>query len=107
MYNPFQKKSVKSQSLRSEKRLAKRLGGFRTPASGAIIKGDIRTAAYLIEQKDTSKSSFHLTTQILMKLCKEAYSAGKKPMLIVQFEGLKAIPNQWSIAPLEIVKPRP
>lgn len=65
-----------------------------TPASGAVAhpkhKGDMQSTGapgqgFMLEQKDTDKKSFSITSAIWGKLLKEAFAARKKPVLRISF----------------------
>lgn len=76
------------QSQRQERRVAKALGGSRTPASGAFWhrKGDVRSSRFLAEHKWTSKASFSVTSAIWRKIRREAVMEGRVPLLMVRME---------------------
>ena len=71
------------QSRKHEDRLAKRLGGSRTAASGAFWnrKGDVRADGLLIEHKWTGAKSFSIKSEVLEKIVKEAIMDGRTPVL--------------------------
>jgi hypothetical protein len=71
------------QSRKHEDRLAKKLGGKRTAASGAFWnrKGDVRTTDWLVEHKWTGKASFSIKAAILEKIVNEAILDSRMPVL--------------------------
>jgi hypothetical protein len=71
------------QSKKHEARLAKKLNGQRTAASGAFWnrKGDVRTKELLIEHKWTGKKSFSLKSEVLEKIVNEAILDSRTPVL--------------------------
>jgi hypothetical protein len=71
------------QSRKHEDRLAKKLGGKRTAASGAFWnrKGDVRTTDWLVEHKWTGKASFSIKASILEKIINEAILDSRMPVL--------------------------
>lgn len=79
----------KRRSLLQEKSLAKKLHGRRQPCSGALetMKGDIKTARFLVEAKTTEKRQYTLKLDTLLKLQKEAFGCRKDPVLALQIGG--------------------
>lgn len=71
------------QSKKHEARLAKKLDGKRTAASGAFWnrKGDVRTDELLIEHKWTGKASFTVKATVLEKIVNEAILDSRMPVL--------------------------
>lgn len=76
-------------SVQQERRIAKAVGGHRVAASGALpgAKGDVKTAEWLIEAKQTIRSRYSLTLAVWRKIEREALEKGKKPALIVEMAG--------------------
>ncbi len=72
-----------------EKRLAKKLGGRRQPGSGCVpgLKGDVKSADFLVECKKTDHASHILTLKVLRKIDQEAALEGKEPLLEVCLQG--------------------
>lgn len=77
------------QSRKHEDRLAKKIGGSRTAASGAFWsrKGDVRSSDLLIEHKFTGKKSFSVKAEVLKKITREAILDGRMPVLGVHLDG--------------------
>lgn len=77
------KSEGQKQSLKHEKRLAKKIGGTRNAASGAIWsrKGDVRSSDLLIEHKWTGKASFTVKAAVLEKIVTEAIIDSRMPVL--------------------------
>jgi hypothetical protein len=77
------KSEGQKQSRKHEDRLAKKLGGKRTAASGAFWnrKGDVRTTDWLVEHKWTGKASFSIKAAILEKIVNEAILDSRMPVL--------------------------
>jgi hypothetical protein len=77
------KSEGQKQSRKHEDRLAKKLGGKRTAASGAFWnrKGDVRTTDWLVEHKWTGKASFSIKASILEKIVNEAILDSRMPVL--------------------------
>ena len=77
------------QSRKHEDRLAKKIGGSRTAASGAFWsrKGDVRSADLLIEHKFTGKKQTTLKSDVLRKITREAILDGRMPVLGVHLDG--------------------
>lgn len=93
----------KRKSMRSERKLAQRVGGWRTPASGALaIKGDVQTDALLIELKETDKAEFRLRLADLVKVSREAYGSGKEPAFVIQWNRVaQGVCARWILQPLD------
>ena len=81
------KNSTRYFSTKQEKRVAKDLGGKRTPNSGATPwqKGDILLQNWLLECKTamTEKQTFSVPKKWLKALPEEAFSAGKDHWALV------------------------
>ncbi|MFI5102878.1 MAG: hypothetical protein ACHP9V_05855 [Terriglobales bacterium] len=93
----------------SEKRLAKKLGGRQTPASGAMIgaKGDISFEKLLMEAKSTTNDSMSLKFEWLAKIAAEARNMGKTPALAVSFvtpTGHDWPDGDWVMVPMDVFK---
>jgi len=97
-------KSQKAKSNQSEKELAKKLGGKRQPASGAITghKGDVKTSELLIDLKETDSKSIIVKLGDLHKIMNEANGEGKDPALVLRFNKAKVIDKEWIVLPLEV-----
>ena len=83
------KSEGQKQSRKHENRLAKKIGGARTAASGAFWsrKGDVRSADLLIEHKFTGKKQTTLKSDVLRKITREAILDGRMPVLGVHLDG--------------------
>ena len=70
-----------------ERKLAARLGGKVTKASGALDeKGDVRiTGVVRIEAKCTKHASFSITRDMLRKIEEAAFAHGEVPVIAVDF----------------------
>ena len=79
----------KKQSLKHEKRLAKKIGGQTTAASGAFWsrKGDVRSEDLLIEHKYTGKKQTTIKSDVLKKIMREAILDGRMPVLGIHLDG--------------------
>ena len=77
------KSEGQKQSQKHEKRLAKKVGGTTTAASGAFWsrKGDVRSPDLLIEHKWTGKKSFSVKAEVLEKIVTEAIIDSRMPVL--------------------------
>lgn len=77
------------QSLKHEKRLAKKINGKRNAASGAFWsrKGDVRNDELLIEHKWTGKKSVTIKSDVLKKITTEAILDSRKPVLGLHLDG--------------------
>jgi hypothetical protein len=83
------KSEGQKQSLKHEKRLAKKIGGTRNAASGAFWsrKGDVRSDSLLIEHKWTGKKSVTIKSEVLQKITKEAILDSRMPVLGLHLDG--------------------
>lgn len=83
------KSEGQKQSQKHEKRLAKRIGGKRTAASGAYWsrKGDVRSEDLLIEHKYTGKKQTTIKSEVLKKIMREAILDGRTPVLGIHLDG--------------------
>lgn len=77
------KSKGQKESQKHEARLAKKLGGQRSAASGAFWsrKGDVRSTDVLLEHKWTGKASFTVKAAVLEKIVKEAILDSRMPVL--------------------------
>ncbi len=77
------KSEGQKQSLKHEKRLAKKVGGGRNAGSGAFWqrKGDVRSKDLLIVHKWTGKQSFTMKADVLEKIITEAILDSRTPVL--------------------------
>lgn len=77
------------ESQKHEKRLAKRIGGTRNAASGALWarKGDVRSDDLLIEHKWTGKKQFTVKSDVLKKTVREAILEGRMPAIGIHLDG--------------------
>jgi hypothetical protein len=75
------------RSKLQEAKAASDYGGKTRPGSGNQwhSKGDVITPDYLIECKTTTKSSYSLKCQDLLKIWKEAISESKIPVFEIEF----------------------
>jgi len=90
---------------RHERDVAKKTGGFRTPASGAFqgFKSDIIADKYRarIEAKATAKKSLSIKQEWLEKIDQEA-GINQTPVLTVRFDNMpRPVPKDWAMIPLE------
>lgn len=74
-------------SASQEDRVARELGGYITPNSGAgSTKGDVRLRDIArVECKSTEKDKFLLSFKIIEKIRKEALASGEVPLLQLDF----------------------
>jgi hypothetical protein len=77
------------QSRKHEDRLAKKVSGSRTAASGAFWsrKGDVRSDDLLIEHKWTGKKQCTIKSEVLKKITGEAIMDGRMPVLGIHLDG--------------------
>lgn len=83
------KSEGQKQSRKHENRLAKKIGGKRTAASGAYWsrKGDVRSDDLLIEHKYTGKKQTTIKSDVLKKILREAILDGRTPVLGIHLDG--------------------
>jgi hypothetical protein len=83
------KSEGQKQSLKHEKRLAKKVDGQRSAASGAFWsrKGDVRSDELLIEHKWTGKKSVTIKSEVLKKITTEAILDSRMPVLGLHLDG--------------------
>lgn len=83
----------KQKSKRQEKRVAKKVDGRTTVASGAVPfdKGDVSSESFLIECKTTDKKSYSLKNEIFEKIAREAVNVGKIPLMAIEINGAEYI----------------
>ena len=76
------KSEGQKQSQKHEKRLANKVGGSKTAASGAFWsrKGDVRSHDLLIEHKWTGKKSFSIKALEVEKIVTEAIIDSRMPV---------------------------
>ena len=76
------KSEGQKQSQKHEQRLAKKVGGSKTAASGAFWsrKGDVRSHDLLIEHKWTGKKSFSIKAAEVEKIVTEAIIDSRMPV---------------------------
>ena len=76
------KSEGQKQSQKHEARLAKKVGGSKTAASGAFWsrKGDVRSPDLLIEHKWTGKKSFSIKAVEVEKIVTEAIIDSRMPV---------------------------
>lgn len=83
---PARDRKIGGTGILSEQRVAKRLQGRLTPASGALgAKGDMTAEDYRLECKSTVNESMSVKLSWLEKITREAHATGKKPALTVTF----------------------
>jgi hypothetical protein len=96
-----------ARSRLQEKELAKRVGGQRTVASGALdVKGDVRLKRVLrIEAKTTSKESFRVTTEMLGKIETAALASNELPAFVVEFTDARGkVRGSVAVVPLYVLE---
>ena len=83
------KSEGQKESLKHEKRLAKKISGSRSAASGAFWsrKGDVRNDELLIEHKWTGKKSVTIKSDVLKKITTEAILDSRIPVLGLHLDG--------------------
>ena len=87
MMTPEERSEQKKRANKLETWLAKELGGRRVKQSGALDcwKGDVELEEYLLDSKNTVKSSIPLKAVDLAKIHREAREANRTGHLILTF----------------------
>jgi hypothetical protein len=94
-------------SPKQEKRIAKQVGGYRTPGSGSKKqKGDVRIKGLLrVECKATSRKSFSVTREMLIKIEDAVGATGELPILQVEFLDAKGkIDGSFAVVATSIIE---
>jgi hypothetical protein len=111
IYSPKEVQQVEAKTKKQinshEKKLAKRLGGRTTPASGAkdAHKGDIKVGEFLIDDKSTVNNSISITKDMLVKINREARESGKNPCLSISFHGDMGLAGStWYLVPERVFR---
>lgn len=100
------------QSKKQEFRIAKELGGYREPRSGAnkwsqfdskTAGRDVTTKEEVIEIKRTEKKSISLKKEWLDIIVETANNAMKNPLVIITFQD-GADEDDWALIPLKDFK---
>lgn len=75
------------RAAKQEKELATRIGGRRTPASGALSeKGDVRKKGVIrIEAKTTKHKSFSVSLDMIRKIEDAALPCDEMPIIVIEF----------------------
>ena len=101
----FEKPTANEVGKRGERNLKRKAGGLFTAGSGnKQMKGDLRHGPNLermIEKKSTLSKSMKLELSWLEKLEKEAFDAGKEPVLVIEFDTMAVGSRQWALVPLD------
>jgi hypothetical protein len=83
--------ATRVRSKRSEQRAADIFNGRRQPNSGAVnrfdLKGDVKSAHFLIEDKTTDKGSYSISLATWRTLSNHAWRNKRRPVLRVEFTG--------------------
>ena len=98
------RKNKQSKAYRAspklEKKIATKVGGRRTSASGSKReKGDVRrNGVTRIEHKCTQKKSFSVTREMVQKIELAAMGCDEVPMLVVEFLNERGDPDSEPLA---------
>jgi len=100
-------KSVKSISLKNEKRLSKEIGFNLTVGSGnrpwISQKGDGNKGHFIFECKETDKASISINKVDVLKIVAQARDIGKDPAIVMSAYGLPdGIPKDWVAVPSDV-----
>jgi len=104
VYKISDPKSIKRKSINEEKSLAKKFKLHTQPASGAIagFKGDLKSREFLFDAKSTKHQSFSVNINDLGKIRKEAFGAGKEPVLLINFTEINQIESEYAVIPMSL-----
>lgn len=95
------KRTVKEHELE----LAKKLGGKRQIASGAIdgYKGDVKLDDFLLDSKETDGDEIRVDRTMIMKISREALGNNREPGLVLTWNKLAVgIPKEWVVIPIDV-----
>jgi len=98
-------KAVTNLSKEQEKRVAKKMGGRRQPASGALpgIPNDVSTDEFLVECKRTKYSGMGIKGDWIERLDEVAIMHGKIPCIELEFDGLPdGVTKHWMMIPFDV-----
>ena len=81
--------TTKARSKLSERRTAALFKGRTQPASGAVkrhdLKGDVKSAQFVVEDKTTGARSYALSVETWRKISNEAWSQNRRPAMKIEF----------------------
>ena len=103
----FFRDGKKKKSMKQEDRLAKKLGGIRQKASGAIAgsRGDVRIPELLIEAKRTDKKSISIKVDYLENITNEAMAYGLIPAVSIELLNTPPlVAKDWVMVPAEFLR---
>lgn len=114
-YNPslerLRKRAATSAAYKhsssQEKKLAKKVKGHTTPGSGSKRqKGDVRIKGIArIECKATSRKSFSVTREMLVKIDNATEATGEVPILQVEFLDARGkIDGSFAVIPINVLE---
>jgi hypothetical protein len=102
---------IGASGRKSERRLARQLGGRARPNSGATpgAKGDIELDRVLLEAKSSTGDRIGLDRRWLAKIAAEARAVGRIPALALSFtygDGWPIPDGEWVCVPLWLWRER-
>jgi hypothetical protein len=100
-------KEQRRKSMKQEDRVAKRVGGYRQKASGALPgnRGDVKGVELLGECKRTDKKSISITLAYLEKITHEAVAYDKIPAVAIEFGNTpKMVSRDWVMVPADFMQ---
>ena len=100
-------KTKKRKSRQQEDRLAKKGGGRRVVASGALPgkPGDVEFDKFLVEAKRTDGIGIYLSDKKLLKAEDEAASQGCAPAVAFDLDGRTRGRKKWILIPEDVFFP--
>jgi len=102
-----EQKQKRAKSIAQENRVARRVGGSRQKASGAVpgSRGDIKSVELLGECKRTDKKSISITLEYLEKITQEASYYNKIPCVAIEIASPpKFVNRDWILLPAGFVQ---
>ena len=107
MWDEEEPDSPKAKSQKNEARLSEEVGFNLTRGSGnqpwPFMKGDGQTKSMMFELKETEAARIVIGTNVISKLCREARSVGKDPVLVLSAYGMpEPLPKDWVCVPVEL-----
>ena len=102
-------KKARKKVIRQEEDGARLIGGRRHVGSGAItdLKSDASSDEWQQESKQTAKKSMSLKLEWLYKICVEAKTQDKRPMVHIRFTEIPeymVMPDDWVLIPAKEFK---
>lgn len=104
---PYDFTDKRNLSKEQEEDIARKVGGERMKASGAIpgYPSDVVTTDFQIECKMTGGAGIFVTKKMLEKVWEEALGAGRTPLLQLRFDTIKKfVEKDWVLVPFSMAE---